>query len=186
MIAIISLFNSDFILGLIYKADIVSSNDSFRLLMFSFIGMCSTILFGTLLTAKGDLKFLNIVAGIGIVINVAINIYLIPLYGATGAAIATLITQTLVSLIQFGYSIKTLQIEFSLLVFGQFTLFIASLLVLCYFVRAESVLVFCTLLVVSLFAMILFRLIDLKALKGILKSSSEEELQPLQNKMVFS
>lgn len=176
LIAIISLFNSEYILGLIYNSDIHSSSTTFQLLMFSFIGMCSTILFGTLLTAKGNMFFLNITASIGIVVNFLINLYLIPIYGATGAAIATVITQSLVSITQFIYCIKTLRIDFSYMLVIQFILFTSSLTLLCYFVRAESIMVFLGIVTLSFLSMILFKLIDLKALASILKDSSEEEI----------
>ena len=171
--AIISYFNSEYILGLVYNSDIASSSITFQLLMFSFIGMCSTIIFGTLLTANGDLMFLNIVAAIGIVVNVVANLYLIPLYGAMGAAIATVTTQSAVSLIQFVYCIRVLNIDFSLVTVSQFFLFIGSLSTLCYFVRAESALVFICILLAAFISMILFRLIDLKAVAQTLKNKSE-------------
>ncbi|MDX2362497.1 MAG: oligosaccharide flippase family protein [Crocinitomicaceae bacterium] len=173
LIAIVTYFNSEYILGLVYNSDIAFSNLTFQLLMFSFIGMCSTIIFGTLLTAKGDLRFLNIVAGVGIVVNAVANLYLIPIYGATGAAIATVTTQSAVSITQFIYSMRILKIEFSLITTGQFILFVSSLTALCYFVRAESALVFISILLAGLISMILFRLIDLKAVSKTLKNKSE-------------
>ena len=176
LIAIVSFFNSEYILSLIYNSDTKSSHPTFQLLMFSFIGICSTIVFGTLLTAKGDLVFLNVTAGIGIIINIVVNLFLIPIYGAYGAAIATVITQSLVSLTQFIYCIKVLNIDFSFFVTAQFGLFIGSLTLLCYFVRAESLLLFVSLLLLSLLAMIVFRLIDLKALTNIFTNKSDEEI----------
>lgn len=174
LIAIISYFNSTYILSSIYSADVSSSNASFQLLMISFIGMCSTVIFGTLLTAKGELFFLNVVSAIGIAVNFLFNLYLIPLYGATGAAVATAITQTSVSIVQLIYCIRALNIEFSLVVSAQFILFTLSVGALCYFVRAESVGVFIALLSLSFLSMFLFRLIDLKSISRIVKSKAEE------------
>lgn len=176
LISIVSYFNSKYILGLIYKADIIYSNASFQLLMFSFIGMCSTVIFGTLLTAKGELRFLNIASAVGIVINFIINLYLIPIYGATGAAIATLITQSVVSIVQFVYCMKALKLDFSFIVVGQFGLFTAVVFTLCYYVRAESIAVLVAILLISFLSMLLFKLIDLRTIARILKSSSEEEI----------
>lgn len=65
----------------------------FGWLMVSFIPMSSIYIFGTLLTAKGSLKMLNLIALGGVVINVGLNLFLIPAYGALGATFATLITQ---------------------------------------------------------------------------------------------
>ena len=56
--------------------------------------MSGIIIFGTFLTAKGDLRFLNILSIGGIVLNFGLNYALIPTYGAEGAAIATLGTQS--------------------------------------------------------------------------------------------
>lgn len=174
LLAIVSYFNSDFILGLIYTSEIDLSSPSFQLLMISFIGMCSTIIFGTLLTAKGNMFFLNVVAAIGIIINFVINYYLIPIYGATGAAIATCITQTFVSGIQLIYCIKELKINFSLTFFIQFILLISSLLAISYFIKVDSLLLFFSVLSLALMSMIIFRFIDLKALYKIAKSNSED------------
>jgi O-antigen/teichoic acid export membrane protein len=174
LLAIISFFNSDYILGLIYTSEIDLSSPSFQLLMISFIGMCSTIIFGTLLTAKGNMFFLNVVAAIGIVINFGINYYLIPLYGATGAAIATCITQSIVSGIQLIYCIKELKIGFSLKFTIQFTLLISSLLAMSYFIKIDSLLLFFGVLLLAFLAMVVFQFIDIKALYKIAKSNSED------------
>ncbi|MEZ4982582.1 MAG: polysaccharide biosynthesis C-terminal domain-containing protein [Saprospiraceae bacterium] len=65
-------------------------------LMFSFIGVSGTYIFGSLLTANGSLNRLNWIFVFGIIINLVLNLILIPKSGAEGAAIATLVTQMLV------------------------------------------------------------------------------------------
>ncbi len=65
----------------------------FGWLMLNFIPMSTIYVFGTLLTAKGNMKALNVIAVSGVVMNVGLNIYLIPAKGALGATAATLITQ---------------------------------------------------------------------------------------------
>lgn len=169
LIAIVSFFNSDYILGLIYTDDIAESKLPFQLLMFSFIGICSTIVFGTLLTAKGNMLFLNAISLIGIVINITINLYLIPKHGASGAAVATVITQSLISLIQFIYCAKVLKMQFTILSIGQFSIFVTSLFTLCYYVRAETSLVLIGLITAGVAAMIAFKLIDVKNLRVIFR-----------------
>ncbi|HRF79768.1 MAG TPA: polysaccharide biosynthesis C-terminal domain-containing protein, partial [Flavobacteriales bacterium] len=61
---------------------------------------CSTYVFGTLLTAGGRLRELNWMAGCGALINVGINLVLIPRMQAEGAAWASLVTQVLTALVQ--------------------------------------------------------------------------------------
>jgi O-antigen/teichoic acid export membrane protein len=57
------------------------------------IGIATTYVFGTLLTANGSMKQLNWMAFTGMLINVSLNLYLIPRYQAFGSAYASLFTQ---------------------------------------------------------------------------------------------
>lgn len=173
-VAVISQFNSNYILGLIYNSDIEASNLSFQLLMWSFIGLSSTVIFGTLLTAKGELQFLNISSAVAILINFGLNYFLIPKYGANGAAFAALITQSLVAIAQFIYCLRLLHLRFSFRIAGQFVLFSAALVGFCYFVRAESLLLFMSILLVGLLFLFAFRLIDLRALAKVMRGREEE------------
>ena len=67
-------------------------------------------MFGTLLTANGSLKKLNITAMAGIIVNILINIILIPRFQARGAAVTSLCTQSVVSLLQFFIAIRELKV----------------------------------------------------------------------------
>lgn len=81
------------IMALLYHDSNIYWAKIFGWLMLNFIPMSSIYIFGTLLTAKGSLKILNLIAFGGMIINVVLNLFLIPGYGAFGATIATLITQ---------------------------------------------------------------------------------------------
>ena len=87
------------------------SANAFGYLMLSFIAISITYIFGTLLTAKGALKHLNIMAFFGVIINVVLNLIMIPETGAEGAALASLITQILTALFQLIIAIKLLKIS---------------------------------------------------------------------------
>ncbi len=78
------------------------------LLMFTFIPISSIYIFGSLLTAKGNLKVLNTIAFSGIIFNVLLNFIFIPSEGALGAAKAALITQTIVAVAHILASYKVL------------------------------------------------------------------------------
>lgn len=168
-LSIVTLFNSDHILGLIYTNNIEESSLPFILLMFSFIGMASSIVYGTLLTAKGDMKFLNYAAAIGIVINISLNAYLIPNHGALGAAIATVITQCTVSLAQFVYSVQFLQLEIFNLRSVILLAYTVTSAVLFYYFRMESILSTVLIFAILPILMIIFGLIDIRQLKSLLK-----------------
>lgn len=79
---------------------IAQSSVIFQYLMGCFVAMSLTYVFGTLLTANGSMRNLNIVAGVGMVLNVILNLILIPQLESVGSAIASLITQGLTSLAQ--------------------------------------------------------------------------------------
>lgn len=65
----------------------------FGCLMLGFVAMAFNYIHGTLLTANNCLKWLNWMAVSALLINVVLNVCLIPILGAYGAAIATVITQ---------------------------------------------------------------------------------------------
>ena len=93
------------------------------ILMISFIPVCGSYIFGTLLTAQGALRRLNIIVGIGLVINISLNILLIPEHKAFGAAIATLITQITVFILQYLASNQLFGRHVSLIFWGKIIMY---------------------------------------------------------------
>jgi len=76
-----------------YAEKISQSAHVYGILMFGFLGSATMYIFSTLLTANGNLKQLNLIALGGIIVNFSLNIFLIPRMQASGAAIASLVTQ---------------------------------------------------------------------------------------------
>ncbi|GAB4148013.1 MAG: flippase [Bacteroidia bacterium] len=74
----------------------------FPLLMSCFIAISTTYVFGSLLTANGNLKELNTMAFSGMIFNVGLNFILIEVFEleAVGTAISSLLTQMLTALVQ--------------------------------------------------------------------------------------
>jgi len=85
------------IMSFLYRESTQAWADTFGLLIFSFIAIGMMYVFGTYMTARGELKSLNILYGSCVVLNVVLNFILIPHYGAYGAAMATLATQFVVT-----------------------------------------------------------------------------------------
>ena len=83
-----------------YSNRIEQSAFIYGLLMFGFVAISTVYVFGTLLTANGSLKTLNIVAATGVVISVFLNILLIPKFHAIGSAYASLTAQFVTSIAQ--------------------------------------------------------------------------------------
>ncbi len=96
-VAAISFCHSDLIMNWLYKEHVGESANVLKILMFTFIPLSFVYIFGTLLTANGSLKKLNILALSGVILNVGLNLILIPRWHEMGAAWSGLITQTLLT-----------------------------------------------------------------------------------------
>lgn len=70
----------------------------FAMLMMSFNAVGAIYIFGTLLTANGSLRNMNIVFSLGVLLNIGLNYILISEMQAMGAAITTFVTQMMVAL----------------------------------------------------------------------------------------
>lgn len=96
----------------IQGAELIQSAETFGLLMFCFISFTMTYIFGTLLTASGKLKTLNIIAGTSVVVNIVLNLFLIPEHGAYGAAVASFFTQAVTAICQIYLVFKLVPVSF--------------------------------------------------------------------------
>jgi O-antigen/teichoic acid export membrane protein len=89
------------IMSLMYDKNINESAAFFGILMMAFLGMAGNIIYGTLLTANGSLREMNITSAIALIINLILNLALIPKFHAFGAAVACLVTQGFVGFSQY-------------------------------------------------------------------------------------
>ena len=126
-VVIILLFNAESILGLIYDQNIHKAALSFRWLMIGFIGISLNFIFGTLLTANGNLKQLCFISIVAIIINITLNLSLTPRLGAEGAAITMLITQGMVAISQFILAKSIINFPIKLKSIFAYLVFIGSL-----------------------------------------------------------
>jgi O-antigen/teichoic acid export membrane protein len=96
MVAVAGMYFSTDIMSLLYHKSPTNPEYSavFAILIASFPAWCLMYVYSTLLTAKGSLKTLNIIAFAGVVFNLSLNLYLIPEHKAIGAAITSLATQS--------------------------------------------------------------------------------------------
>jgi len=93
VVAVSSIYYDIEIMEVLYHSNTEHSSEILGILMTGFIGIVTTYVFGTLLTANGSMKQLNWMAFTGMIINVLLNLYLIPRYQAFGSAYASLFTQ---------------------------------------------------------------------------------------------
>ncbi|MBK9147353.1 MAG: oligosaccharide flippase family protein [Flavobacteriales bacterium] len=88
------------VMELLYHEDTESSARVLPMLLWSFVAVCTTYVFGSLLTAGGNLRALNWMAAGGALLNIMLNLILIPRMQAEGAAWAALIAQGATALVQ--------------------------------------------------------------------------------------
>jgi len=100
IVATTSSFFSNQIMELLYVGQISEAQKVFVFLIIGFIPISITYIFGTLLTANGSMKALNIMALTGMIVNISLNYLLIPHLMAVGSAYASLITQFVTAIIQ--------------------------------------------------------------------------------------
>ena len=171
----VSLYSKE-VLSLLYLEIDEQSSSVLSWLMLSLIPISTTYVFGTLLTANNNLKYLNIMAFAGIVINIGLNFMLIPSMKAEGAAIASIITQFVVAIIQvfliqyifkfrvnYPFLLSVVLLAGLLVSFGQFTKSLSDNWML-----NIGVLVVCTTAVAFL-----LKLISINSVIGILKGHEE-------------
>jgi O-antigen/teichoic acid export membrane protein len=160
------------IMDLLYHAHAELSAPIFAMLMSSFFCMATTYIFGTLLTANGSLKYLNIMAASGMVLNVVLNLFFIPHYQALGASIASLITQLATAAFQvfLVYRIFHFKINYSLIF--RLLLFVALLFLVGMGLHVYPLNWLYALLIflsVSTAGAFLFRLVNVKEMISIIR-----------------
>ncbi|MDP2386478.1 MAG: polysaccharide biosynthesis C-terminal domain-containing protein [Bacteroidota bacterium] len=107
----------------------IDSAQVFSVLMCCFVAISTTYIFGTLLTANGNLKQLNYMALFGILVNIILNVILINYYKAMGSAISSLITQFLTAGIQIYLATKIFKFKTNKRLLIQLALFIGGIIV---------------------------------------------------------
>ena len=102
IIAVLCIFYSRNFMDIMYpEQNNTEASTILMILMGSFVSVSVTYIFGTLLTANGNLKHLNIVAACGVVLNITLNCLFIPNFQAVGAAFTSLCVQFVTCVIQF-------------------------------------------------------------------------------------
>ena len=104
--AVCSLLFAEPLMGLLYHERGALYVPVFRVVIFGIIPIGLTYIFGTLLTAGGYLRKLNLFASLSLVLNVMVNLLFIPRFGAVGSAWASLTTQSFMALAQLVLAIR--------------------------------------------------------------------------------
>jgi O-antigen/teichoic acid export membrane protein len=112
------------ILDFLYVDLVPKAVSVFIILMLTIIPVSLNYIFGTLLTANGSLKQLNRIAGLTLILNVILNLALIPMHGAVGAAISAFASQLFACLMQIFLCSKIFTFQITLGQSKQYFVFI--------------------------------------------------------------
>lgn len=185
IIAVACIFYSENLMELLYNIQENESVEAFnhrihesskilQILMGSFVSISVTYIFGTLLTANGNLKQLNIVAATGVIINLTLNFIFIPIFEAQGAAFTSLCVQFATCTIQFFIAKRIFQLRlgssFWISIFAFITLLILSAIVL----KSTPINWFYSFILTmagGLFIAFITKMLDYKELKNLIMSS---------------
>jgi O-antigen/teichoic acid export membrane protein len=111
IIVVPAIFYNYEILNALYHDAGMYSSQIFIFLMLSLLNFSITYIFGTLLTANGNLKQLNYIAGTSLLLNISLNLILIPVLQAVGAALTSMATQILVVILQIMVCTKNFSLK---------------------------------------------------------------------------
>ena len=154
-LVIISSFYGSEMMSALYNEHVDISSRIYTRLIFAFLFISATYIFGTLLTANGNLKQLNILAGITVVFNISLNLILIPPYKAEGAAYASIASQGFFAICQVFLAKKIFLLKPDYAVILKYTGFVLLLIISGILVEILSIPWFSGFLILVLLGVIL-------------------------------
>jgi O-antigen/teichoic acid export membrane protein len=132
VITIACIFYNEDMMSLLYKEHVHESAQVFSILMGCFIATSVSYIFGTLLTANGNLFQLNMMAGSGMAFNLILNAVLIPQFMALGAAFSSLITQCITASLQVYLAQRIFKFKVNVRLITQLFIFVPMVILLAY------------------------------------------------------
>ncbi|MBM3405202.1 MAG: hypothetical protein FJY10_09990 [Bacteroidetes bacterium] len=171
IVSVGSFFYSYELMDLLYDAHVAESSSVFHWLMGCYIFISTSYIFGTLLTANGNLKYMNLIALLSLVLNVSLNLILIPSFLAVGSAFASLVTQSVSAILQVLLVKKLFRMKVNYSFLFTLLLFVGGVILLNYisrFLAFRWEYCFILAIVLSFILAAALRLVSLQSLKKIL------------------
>lgn len=171
-----SVFYNQEIMELLYTETGELSARVFAILMSGYLPVCLVYIFSTLLTANGNLREMNITAGLGVLVNILLNVLLIPQYKAAGSALASIITQSAVALLYIYWVCHKFSLRADLRILWQLAFWALLLIIFGLtfkWIHIQWIAEMALLLIMGLATALAIRLVRIKSFLRIL--SPEEE-----------
>lgn len=170
-------FYSEEIMDLMYWEHVDSSALTLSFLMTGFVGISTTYIFGTLLTANGSLKQLNIMALAGMIINIGLNLILIPKYEVIGSAFAGMLTQIFTASTQLFIATRVFKFKINYKLIASLLIFVVVTFLSSYLLSLQDfhwLITVATVGVIALVASFVTGLFRVKEAFAILKQRNAE------------
>ncbi len=143
----------------------------FGILMLSLPLIVVYYIFSTVFTANNNLKLLNLISAGGLLINIGLNILLIPIYQALGAAISSLVSFSLIGLVYVIFYHINSRNPFPFSLWFKVVFFGLLLIILGYFINLLTqnwILGFVLYVSIAMISASLFQFFNIKTIKGII------------------
>jgi len=184
IVAVGSFFYSEEIMKLLYPIHGLESAEEYvmridqsafiySVLMFGLIAMASNYVFGTLLTANGNLKQLNLAAAAGVVISIGLNFILVSRIQATGSAFASMSAHSFICIVQVVLAAVIFKLKMNWRYLGALAFFTGGLFLFGYLSQQASknwILNLGLMVAISFLLSLVLRLLNVKEFIRILRS----------------
>jgi O-antigen/teichoic acid export membrane protein len=165
------------IMNMLYHQHAEESSVILSILMVCFVALSTSYIFGTLLTANGSLRYLNYTACMGMILNVGLNLILIPQYKVLGAAVSCLCTQSATAIVQVIIAKKVFKFNAAFTYLFRFITFVASAITIFWLFSLLSISWVSSLLLSSVVCLMIAFLIRIINLKDLYLLTFKPELQ---------
>lgn len=153
-----------------YEASLI-----FGKIMFSFVAISTIYVFGSLLTANGNLRQLNIISFSALVVNFVLNIVLIPKYLALGSAYANLATQFVAAIPQIIVACIIFKFKLDIKYIASVFIFISGVILISFASKEMQYSWYYGFVGMIILSLILASLLKLLSFKAFVKIIKEKE-----------
>ena len=179
VVAAVSLsFVADPLMLLLYRDHVSESASVFAVVVFCIIPISLTYVFGTLLTAGGHLRQLNVLATTSLAVNIGVNLVLIPRYGAVGSAYASLAAQTFIAVAQMAVALRIYDLRPSMGFVLRMALFVAAVVIVNVLCQHIDVLWYWRIAAAVAFSLLvawLLRIVDVRQMLSLVVETSSRK-----------
>ncbi len=170
--ALFSFFYAENIMQLLYINNVAEAAKIFKILIIGFVFICNGYIYGTLLTANGNIRLLNKIAFVGVLINILLNLIFIPFYGALGSAYVSVCTFFIVTSTQLYFSHRKFDINVQISYIIRAILSLIAIVLICYFsmkLNFNWLSKYAFGIILSIIILIISRLLPIKQLTLLMK-----------------